>query len=150
MRGARGSVAALVVMLVADVVVGQPGPASATPQDCGSVVMVRCDKPPAFSSDPTKQDAKRRAEARRAQPGPVELDRIIIEGDPELRDTPEQAINRALSRSLQREGEHSFAIGESAQCTCRNICPPPPLPCCACTDRVGSRLSTAPGWKPMD
>jgi hypothetical protein len=120
------------------------------PPDCGSVVIVKCDKPdPAVTGRP-KLEAARRIESRRIDRATVELDRIIVEGDAERPDSPEQAISRALSRPLARPGEHTFATGESAQCTCRNVCPPPPLPCCSCTDRPGSRHATAPGWKPTN
>lgn len=115
------------------------------PQDCGSVVLLKCDKPEA--SDKDKARARQQMESRRTNQSMLEFERIIIEGDSERR-SPEDAINRALSRPLVRQGEQTFAIGESAQCTCMNICPPPPFPCCQCTDRVGSRLSTSPGWAP--
>ena len=118
------------------------------PQECGSIVIVKCEKPEPAAADRGKRDAARRIEARRADRATVELDRVIIEGDADRIDTPEQAISRALYRPLVTRGEHSFVIGESAQCTCMNICPPPPLPCCSCTDRVGSSLANAPGWKP--
>jgi hypothetical protein len=87
-------------------------------------------------------------QARRAQRGVIELDRVIIYGEAELPGSPEEVIARALSRAPVRAGETSFATGESAQCTCMNLCPPPPFPCCQCTDRVGSRLSSSPGWAP--
>jgi hypothetical protein len=113
------------------------------------VVIIKCDKPPAEPPAKAKQDAARRLEARRADRLTIELDRVIIEGDGESR-SPEDAISRALSRPLIRPGETSFSIGESAQCTCMNICPPTPVPCCSCTDRVGSRHATSPGWKPTN
>ena len=123
-------------------------PAPAAP-DCGSVVIIKCDKPAAESPARARQDAARRVEARRADQLTIELDRVIIEGDGERR-SPEDAISRALSRPLIRPGESSFSIGESAQCTCLNIGPPPPFPCCNCTDRVGGRHATSPGWKPTN
>lgn len=115
------------------------------PQDCGSVVLLKCDKPE--TADKDKARARQQMESRRTNQSMLEFERIIIEGDSERR-SPEDAINRALSRPLVRQGEQTFAIGESAQCTCMNICPPPPFPCCQCTDRVGSRHSTSPGWAP--
>jgi hypothetical protein len=115
------------------------------PQDCGSVVLLKCDKPE--TADKDKARSRQQMESRRTNQSMLEFERIIIEGDSERR-SPEDAINRALSRPLVREGEQTFAIGESAQCTCMNICPPPPFPCCQCTDRVGSRHSTSPGWAP--
>lgn len=120
------------------------------PADCGSVVIVKCDQPDPAANDRPKLEAARRIESRRVDRATVELDRIIIEGDAERPQSPEQVIGRALSRPPPARGEHSFSIGESAQCTCMNICPPPPFPCCSCTDRVGSRLAHSPGWKPTN
>lgn len=122
---------------------------TAAPPDCGSVVIIKCDKPPADTPDRAKKEAARRLEARRADRATIELDRVIIEGDGERR-SPEDVISRALSHPLVRPGETTFSIGESAQCTCLNICPPWPLPCCNCSDRVGSRHATSPGWKPTN
>lgn len=118
------------------------------PPDCGSVVVVRCDKPEPPAWERAKQEAARRVEVRRADRAAVELDRVIIEAETERRESPEQAIGRALSRPLVRPGETSYSIGEAAQCTCMNICPPPPFPCCSCSDQPGKRLATSPGWKP--
>jgi hypothetical protein len=117
------------------------------PQDCGSVVVVKCEAPPA--AERSKQDAARRADARRTAQATQEMDRIIIEGDSERR-TPEQTLDRALARPLVKRGETTFAFGESKQCTCLNICPPWPLPCCSCTPETGSRHATSPGWKPTE
>jgi hypothetical protein len=115
--------------------------------DCGSVVLLKCDKPQ--DADASKQDARRRLESRRIDSATLEFERIVIEGEGE-RQSPESTISRALSRPLISPGEQSFSIGESAQCTCLNVCPPPPFPCCSCTDRVGSRHATSPGWKPTN
>jgi hypothetical protein len=115
--------------------------------DCGSVVIIRCNKDAGASTD-----AERRAAAplqRRIQPGVQELDRIIIEGDAE-RSSLEDTINRALARPLLLQRESTFSLGEGELCTCRAVCPPPPLPCCVCSDRVGSRHATSPGWKPTN
>jgi len=120
------------------------------PPDCGSVVIVKCDKRDPAVNDRPRLEAAWRIESRRIDRATVELDRIIIEGDAERAQSPEQVIGRALSRPPLARGEHSFSIGESAQCTCMNICPPPPFPCCSCTDRVGSRLAHSPGWKPTN
>ncbi len=116
--------------------------------DCRSVVIIKCEKSEPSAAERARREAIKRGETRRTQRGIVELDRVIIEGDAERPDSPEAVISRALSRPLVRQGENSFAIGESAQCTCMNICPPPPFPCCQCTDRVGSRQSSSPGWAP--
>jgi hypothetical protein len=129
---------------------GQDLTAPSAPPNCGSVVIIKCDKPKLSPSERDRKDAARDIEARRTDRAAVEFDRVIIEGDAERPDTVQQAISHTLSRPLVVPGEHSFSIGESAQCTCRNICPPLPFPCCACTDRVGSSLANAPGWKPTN
>jgi hypothetical protein len=118
--------------------------------DCGSLVVIKCDRRDVVPVERAKQEAARRSEVRRSERAAVELGRIIIEGDAERLLSPEESISRALSRPLLRQGEHSFPIGESAQCTCLNICPPWPLPCCQCTDQPGSRHATSPGWKPTN
>ena len=118
--------------------------------ECESVVIIRCDEPAAGAPARAKQDAAHSVDSRRAERANVELDRVIIESEAEQPISPEQSISLALARPLVQEGETSYSIGESAQCTCRNICPPPPLPCCSCSDRSGSRLATPPGWKPTD
>ena len=146
----------MVAVLAAGVIHASGSRAQATavpplrPPDCGSVVIVKCDKPDPAVNDRSKLEAARRIESRRVDRATVELDRIIIEGDAERPQSPEQVIGRALSRPPLARGEHSFSIGESAQCTCMNICPPPPFPCCSCTERVGSRLAHSPGWKPTN
>jgi hypothetical protein len=115
--------------------------------DCGSVVIIKCEPPAVEDAQRARREAARHIENRRG--GSVDvMDRVIIEDDALRPDSPEAAINRALSRAPVRQGENSFSIGESAQCTCMNICPPPPFPCCQCTDRVGSRHSSSPGWAP--
>lgn len=136
------------LLLAAPAASGQDLNVPPAPQDCGSLVIIKCDKPQLSPTERQKRETARRLEARRADRATVEFDRIIIEGDAERPDTPQELISRSLSRPLVTQGEHSFAIGESAQCTCRNVCPPPPFPCCECTDRVGSSLANAPGWKP--
>src|SRR5512139_2662766 len=68
------------------------------PADCGSVVIVKCDKPDPAGTDRPRLEAARRIESRRVDRATVELDRIIIEGDAERPQSPEQAIGRALFR----------------------------------------------------
>lgn len=117
--------------------------------DCGSVVIIRCDKDAGAATDSDRRAAARRQEARRIRPEVQELDRIIIEGDAE-RSSLGDTINRALARPLLLQRESTFSLGEGELCTCRAVCPPPPLPCCVCSDRVGSRHATSPGWKPTN
>ena len=148
MRVFRIAVLALCVLATAQIDAQAPQPSAPKPaQDCGSVVIIKCDKPKP-SANGARRNAARQMESSRANRATFELDRVIIESEADRLETPEQTIGRALYRPLITGGEQSFSIGESAQCTCRNICPPPPLPCCSCTDRVGSSLANAPGWKP--
>ncbi len=116
--------------------------------DCGSLVIVKCERPEATTRNARAARPRAAVENRRGDSAVDVMDQVIIEDDAMRPDSPEAAINRALSRPQLRQGENSFSIGESAQCTCMNVCPPPPFPCCQCTDRVGSRHSTAPGWAP--
>ena len=148
MTRARTLFAAFAFLMAAGAGSQQVPVAPLPPPDCGSLVVVRCDKPEFPASERAKQEAARRMEVRRADRAAVELDRVIIEAETERRESPEQGIGRALSRPLVRAGETSYSIGEAAQCTCMNICPPPPFPCCSCSDQPGKRLATSPGWKP--
>jgi hypothetical protein len=148
MRPGQGRLAAVFLAAVTSAQGQAPAVPAVPAPDCGSVVIIRCDRMAAASPERAKQDASRRIEARRAESASVELDRVIIEGEAERRITPEQLIGRVLARPLVRPGETSYSIGEAAQCTCLNICPPPPFPCCNCTDQPGRRLATSPGWKP--
>jgi hypothetical protein len=152
MRAARAIVAVLAAMIIdGPGIYGQSlVSVPPAPPDCGSVVIVKCDRPDVVPPERARQEAARRIESRRVDRATVELDRVIIEDDAERGDSPEKAISRALSRPSLRPGEQTFAAGEGAQCTCRNVCPPPPLPCCVCTDRPGSRQATGPGWKPTN
>jgi len=148
MRPVRIAGLALCALAVAQLDAQAPAPSAPKPvQDCGSVVIIKCDRPQPSAIDATR-DAARQMESRRADRATFELDRVIIESEADRPETPQQSIARALYRPLLSRGEHSFAVGESAQCTCMNICPPPPFPCCNCSDRVGSSLANAPGWKP--
>jgi hypothetical protein len=144
--------AVLASLAVAASAAANPTLRVATPPlpDCGSLVVIKCDRRDAGTVERAKQEAARRSEVRRSERATVELGRIIIEGDAERRVSPEESISRALSRPLLRQGEYSFPIGESAQCTCLNRCPPWPLPCCQCTDQPGSRHATSPGSKPTN
>ena len=147
----RAAVGALLAAVLGSAVAQAPAVApKVTPPtpDCGSVVIVKCERPEVDDAQRARREATQRIENRRGRSAVDVMDRVIIEDDAIRPDSPEAAINRALSRPLARPGENSFSIGESSQCTCMNICPPPAFPCCQCTDRVGSRHSTAPGWAP--
>jgi hypothetical protein len=147
----RAAMAALAAAGLCSVAAQTPAVKSGAVQDrpdCGSLVIVKCERPEVDETQRARHEAAQRIEKRRGSNAVDVMDKVIIEDDAIRPDSPEAAINRALSRPLVRPGENTFSIGESAQCTCMNICPPPPFPCCQCTDRVGSRHSTAPGWAP--
>lgn len=147
----HAAVGALLAAVLGSAVAQAPAVSSKVPPpapDCGSVVIVKCERPDVDDAQHARREAARRVDNRRGGSAVDVMDRVIIEDDALRPDSPEAAINRALSRPLVRQGENSFSIGEGAQCTCMNVCPPPPFPCCQCTDRVGSRHSTAPGWAP--
>lgn len=108
----------------------QPVPAPKEPRDCGSVVIVRCDR------------ERMARPARRAPLDPLQLERIVIEADPLAR-----SLSEALSPGFSNQpaqGTHSFATAEGGQCTCMNRCPPPPLSCCSCSAPM-NRYSRMPG-----
>lgn len=147
----RAAVGALLAAVLGSALAQAPAVTPKVPPptpDCGSVVIVKCERPEADDAQRARREATQRIDNRRGSNAVDVMDRVIIEDDAIRPDSPEAVINRALSRPLVRQGENSFSIGEGAQCTCKNICPPWPLPCCSCTDRVGSRHSTAPGWAP--
>ena len=147
----RAAVGALLAAVLGSAVAQAPAVSPKVPPptpDCGSVVIVKCERPELDDTQRARREATQRIENRRGSSAVDVMDRVIIEDDAVRPDSPEAAINRALSRPLVRQGENSFSIGEGAQCTCKNICPPWPLPCCSCTDQVGSRHANSPGWAP--
>jgi len=124
--------------------------------ECGSVVVVKCEKPKSIDSPRAaaeraqRIDRSGRVESRRS--GSVqELDAIVIEADRIRQLSAEEAIERALRTETPRAGTHTYSTGVGTQCTCMNICPPwwTLMPCCSCTSQTGSRMSTAPGSSPL-
>lgn len=133
----------------------QPGSAK-----CGSVVVVKCEprndveSANAAAERTLKEERARRTETRRADGNTrPDLGRVIIEGERIKPMTVEESIQRATAgeATLPAGGTHTYSIGEGAQCTCMNVCPPwwTLMPCCSCTDRSGSRLATSPGSTPL-
>jgi hypothetical protein len=132
---ARPEPRALLLTAFAGVALAQPPlPAPKAPPDCGSVVIVRCDRPRAALSP------------RRAPADPLEFERIVIEADP-VRRSLEEALGPGFS-TRPAQGTHSFATAEGGQCTCMNRCPPPPLACCSCSVPM-NRYSRMPGSSPL-
>lgn len=133
---------------------------SNTPPDaskCGSVVVVKCasrnevESANAAAERALKEDRQRRLESRRAGGSRPDLGTIIIEGERIRPLTVEESLRRAIPDEPAGGGTYTYSIGEGAQCTCMTVCPPwwTFMPCCACTDRTGSRMSTAPGTSPL-
>ena len=48
-----------------------------------------------------------------------------------------------------RDGSYTFDNGEGSKCTCMNVCPPWPLPCCTCSGQLG-RYRSMPGSSPLN
>jgi len=124
---------------------------SVAPPDCGSVVIVKCDRPAAAVSGGSggSTDASRRVELRRQGSLVQQLDGVVIEGQAIRRRTVEETIGSAFPALRPRDGDHTFTTGEGAQCTCNNNCPPWPLPCCVCSGHM-SRYRSMPGSSPLN
>jgi hypothetical protein len=115
-----------------------------TARDCGSKVVLRCASgkgtAAAPGGDPERTRAAREAAQRRSDAAAEDLGRVVIEGERIRTPSVEQVISKALERPIVRDGTHSFEIGEGAQCTCMNVCPPWPLPCCSCSGHASSYI----------
>jgi hypothetical protein len=124
---------------VAQAALAQQPVASKQPPRCESVVIVRCDR--AEQALPSAEQERARQQERR-RPDLLELDRIVIEADP-----IKKGIEESMSRNLGTNpswGTRTFTTGEGSQCTCMNICPPWPLPCCQCSNHMRG-FSSSPG-----
>ena len=148
---------AAALALVAACALAQPTPPPTKPSDCGSVVLVKCENrnpvesPDAAANRAERAEQQRRVESRRIDGPRPDLGRVIIEGERIRPLTVEESLRRAMPADITPNGTYTYSIGEGAQCTCMNVCPPwwTLMPCCACSDRTGSRLSTAPGSTPL-
>jgi len=116
--------------------------------DCGSVVVVKCDR--AVRAVPSSGSATaRQIEQRRVSPLIQQLDGVVIEGDAIRRRTVEDVIGGAFPAARPRDGDTTFSTGEGKQCTCLNLCPPWPLPCCNCSSHM-NRYINMPGSSPLN
>lgn len=118
-------------------------------RDCGSVVIVKCDRAAASAVSGGSFDAARRVELRRQGSLVQQLDGVVIEDLAMRRRTVEETIGGAFPALRPRDGDHTFTTGEGAQCTCNNNCPPWPLPCCVCSGHM-SRYRSMPGSSPLN
>lgn len=122
----------------------------AAPPDCGSVVIIKCERPESTregAASPTQQS--RRAELRRQNSQVQQLDGVVIEDNAIRRRSVEDTIGNAFPSLRPRDGDYTFATGEGAQCTCSNNCPPWPLPCCVCSGQM-NRYRSTPGSSPLN
>ena len=111
----RAAVGALLAAVLGSALAQAPAVTPKVPPptpDCGSVVIVKCERPEADDAQRARREATLRIENRRGGSAVDVMDRVIIEDDAIRPDSPEAAINRALSRPLVRQGENSFSIGE--------------------------------------
>jgi len=79
----------------------------------------------------------------------AKVDGVVIEGDAIRRRTVEDVIGGAFPAARPRDGDTTFSTGEGKQCTCLNLCPPWPLPCCNCSSHM-NRYINMPGSSPLN
>lgn len=124
----------------------------AAQKDCGSVVIVKCELPApaigASAAEPALQQP-RLFSARRQTTGVQALDGVVIEGEALRRRSVEETMAGAFPTVRARDGSHTFDSGDGSKCTCLNVCPPWPFPCCTCS-AVMSRYRSMPGSSPLN
>jgi hypothetical protein len=124
----------------------------AAAKNCGSVVIIKCDRPAseasAGTSEQTRQQA-RRVELLRQNPFAQQLEGVVIEGELIRRRSIEETMASAFPTVRARDGSYTFDSGEGSKCTCMNVCPPWPLPCCTCSGQLG-RYRAMPGSSPLN
>jgi len=123
----------------------------AAAKDCGSVVIIKCDRPASEASAGTSDQARQqaRAEVRRQDPFAQQLEGVVIEGELIRRRSIEETMASAFPTVRARDGSSTFDSGEGSKCTCMNVCPPWPLPCCTCSGQMG-RYRAMPGSSPLN
>jgi len=144
----------LLLIAATSVVAQSPGLDSgnrAAQKDCGSVVIVKCDAPAANTDAGVSEQGQqsRGIELRRTSPLVQQLDGVVIEGELTRRRSIEETMASAFPTVLPRDGNYTFDKGEGSKCTCMNVCPPWPLPCCACSGHM-SRYRAMPGSSPLN
>ena len=117
--------------------------------DCGSVVIIKCDRPATDVVAPQTAEQSRRAVSRRQSSQLQQLDGIVIEDNAIRRRSIEDTIGSAFPPLRPRDGDTTFSTAEGAQCTCNNNCPPWPLPCCVCSGQI-NRYRSTPGSSPLN
>lgn len=114
----------------------------AAQKDCGSVIIVKCDAPAASAGTGGN-------EPRRTSSLVQQLDGVVIEGELIRRRSIEEMMNMALPPVRARDGTYTIETGEGTKCSCMNVCPPWPLPCCTCSGHM-SRYRAMPGSSPLN
>lgn len=143
------------LLIAAPSVIAQP-PAldagkRAAQKDCGSVVIIKCDAPATGIDAGVSEQAQqsRRTEPRRTSPLVQRLDGVVIEGELLRRRSIEETMALAFPALRARDGNYTFETGEGSKCSCMNVCPPWPLPCCTCSGHM-SRYRAMPGSSPLN
>jgi hypothetical protein len=124
----------------------------AAPKDCGSVVIVKCDRSASERSVSTPEQPRqpvRRVDLRRQNPFVQPLEGVVIEGELIRRRSIEETMASAFPTVRPRDGNYTFDTGAGSKCTCMNVCPPWPLPCCTCSAPMG-RYIGMPGSSPLN
>lgn len=122
---------------------------TAAQADCGSVVIVKCERPAVTDAPAQVRQRSRDIAFRRQSAGVQQLDGVVIEADVIRRRSIEEIIGSAFPPLRARDGTYTFATGDGSQCTCMNVCPPWPLPCCTCSSLMNRYIST-PGSSPLN
>lgn len=120
--------------------------------DCASVVIIKCDRPApeiqlGTPDEPRQQS--RRTEPRRQSPIVQQLEGVVVEGEALRRRSIEELMNMALPPIRARDGNYTVETGEGTKCSCMNVCPPWPLPCCTCSGHM-NRYRLMPGSSPIN
>ncbi|HVE90054.1 MAG TPA: hypothetical protein VNA44_10175 [Burkholderiaceae bacterium] len=119
------------------------------PHDCGSVVIIKCNRPVSEPGSEQTRQLGRRTELRRQAAGIQQLEGIVIEGEAVRRRSIEEIMGSAFPIFRSRNSSHAFEASDGSKCTCMNVCPPPPLPCCQCSANL-SRYRQTPGSSPLN
>ncbi len=118
---------------------------------CDSVVIIKCDAPAASTgASPSAQvQQSRSVDLRRQNPLTQQLEGVVIEGELIRRRSIEETMASAFPAVRARDGNYTVETGEGTKCSCMNVCPPWPLPCCTCSGHL-SRYRAMPGSSPLN
>lgn len=116
------------------------------------MVILKCDRPLSEAGAAAAEQARqqsRRTELRRQTAGIQQLEGVVIEGEAARRRSIEDSVGGAFPAARPRDGSYTFDTGEGIKCTCMNVCPPWPLPCCTCSAHM-NRYRAMPGSSPLN